>query len=574
MIRICFGFRYSDFGFNLVPTQKNEKTDQKMQLLLRKEEEDSTRILSDKYHIPYTDLSLTPIEVDAIKLIPEDKARGAEMAAFEMLGKNVKVGVRNPQQEATQMILNGLKSEFYTTELYLVSDASLKHAWNYYARVPKSYEGSSGSIGVSTERLTELRKELTNPEEIRERLKISHLSRTTEVLELLLAGAIVMGASDIHVEPQVESVRVRFRIDGVLHDVADVAQELYHLVISRIKLVSEMKLNIHERAQDGRFTIHVAPDDIEVRTSILPGPNGENIVMRILDPGNIHIGFANLGMQPWVAEEMQKALRRPNGMILTTGPTGSGKTTTLYTFIQEIHTPEIKIITIEDPIEYHIQGVEQTQVAGEKGYDFANGLRTIVRQDPDVILVGEIRDLETAEIALQASLTGHLVFSTLHTNNAAGTIPRLLSIGVDTSILGPALNVSIAQRLVRELCAACKKPAELGEAEVKKIQGKIDEMPPNVPRPPKEQWQVYTAAEHGTCPNCTGIGYKGRIAVFEIILVNKNVHDLIMHGVTEYEMREEGRRQGQTTMEEDGLLKVLAGRTDVAELERIVGPIY
>ena len=275
-------------------------------------------------------------------------------------------------------------------------------------------------------------------------------------------------------------------------------------------------------------------------------------------------------MQPWVADQMQKELTRPNGMILTTGPTGSGKTTTLYTFLQKIHSSTIKIITIEDPIEYHLKGIEQTQVDTEKGYGFANGLRAIVRQDPDVILVGEIRDLETAETAMHASLTGHLVFSTLHTNNAAGTIPRLIDLGVRTSIIAPAINVSMAQRLIRKACATCRVPVSLTESEKEAWKKKLAEFPKTIPVPEEKSWTVFNANPKG-CPQCNTLGYKGRSGIFEIILIDSNIEKLILQEPSEYEIMEEARRQSQISMIQDGYLKVLAGITDMNEIERVVG---
>ena len=285
------------------------------------------------------------------------------------------------------------------------------------------------------------------------------------MLEIILAGALSADASDIHIEPQEKQVRLRFRLDGVLHDILLFDYKIYNLILSRIKLVSGLKLNIHNQAQDGRFSIKINEGATEVRTSVIPEAYGESIVLRILNPKSISISFDALGIDKDLMNILEKELKKPNGMILTTGPTGSGKTTTLYAFLRKIYTPETKIITLEDPVEYHLPNIVQTQVEESIGYSFSAGLRSVLRQDPDIIMVGEIRDLETAKTAINSALTGHLVLSTLHTNNAAGTIPRLVDLGVNPASIAPAVNISMAQRLVRKLCGKCKEKQPASESE-------------------------------------------------------------------------------------------------------------
>lgn len=548
---------------------REEKRKRKLELLLKKEEEESVQILSKKYGIPYVDLSLFPVELDALKVIPGDKARLGELAVFQIVGRRLKIALRNPAKEETALILKKLKEERYECELFLASRRGLERAWENYLRVKEKEAVPAGVIQVSNEKIAELRKQITNIREIKDRIEQTFHSRTTEALEIILAGALAADASDVHMEPQEADVRLRLRLDGMLIDLTTLPTKLYTLLLSRIKLISELKLNIRDRAQDGRFTIKTDETDVEVRTSTLPGPYGENVVLRVLNPKTIQVPYEKLGMQPWVVKTMEEELKKPNGMILTTGPTGSGKTTTLYAFLRKIHTPEIKIITIEDPIEYHLTGVEQTNVDQEKGYDFANGLRSILRQDPDVILVGEIRDLETAETAMHASLTGHLVFSTLHTNNAAGTIPRLLDLGVKPAIIAPAINVAMAQRLVRKLCEHCRIKEKIGEEFKKRLEAELAGFPPGIAPPPK-RWTIFKASETG-CSSCNNLGYKGRVGVFEIILIDSEVEKLILRDPSEFEIKKTAEQQGQITMRQDGLLKVLAGITDFAELERVVG---
>ena len=553
---------------------QEEKPKRKLELLKKKEEEDSVKILSQKYKIPYADLAVFPIEIDAIKILPEEKARKAELVIFQTAGKNLKIGVRNPEKEETKIALKRLAENRYNCDLFLVSRSGLERAWEFYKKVPAEYEATAGTVAIQHAKISSLQQEITNLPQIKERIEKTFFGRTTEALEIILAGALSTDASDVHIEPEEGGARVRFRLDGILQDVTRLPPKLQNLLLSRIKLLSELKLNIKDRAQDGRFTIKIGNDDkiseIEVRVSTLPGPHGENIVLRILNPHSIEVPFEKLGMHPWIVETIKAELKKPNGMILTTGPTGSGKTTTLYAFLKNVHQPGIKIITIEDPIEYHLPGVEQTQVDAEKGYDFANGLRSILRQDPDVILVGEIRDLETAETAMHASLTGHLVFSTLHTNNAAGTIPRLLDLGVKPAIIAPAINVAMAQRLVRKLCASCRIKIKPAPGELKKLQKELAGFPKKAAAPDEKNWTIYKALENG-CPNCNHTGYKDRIGVFEIILIDDEVERLIMKEPSEFEIKKEAQRQGQITMRQDGVLKVLSGITDLAELERVVG---
>ena len=382
---------------------------------------------------------------------------------------------------------------------------------------------------------------------------------TTETLELLFGKAVSSGASDIHFEPEEKSIRLRFRIDGILEDVMDLNKNDYPAILNRIKLMAGLKINIHDSGQDGRFVIKKENSDIEARVSVLPGAYGESVVMRLLDPQTLRKNLEELGMRDELLEEIKKQLKKTTGSILTTGPTGSGKTTTLYAFLNFVNKPGIKIITIEDPIEYRIEGISQTQVEPNKGYSFANGLRSIVRQDPDVILVGEIRDSETIEIVMHAALTGHLVFSTLHTNDAAGTIPRLIDMGAKPQIIAPAINLAMAQRLVRKLCQKCKKKIKASPEQVKKIKevlGKTNGI------------EVF---KKGGCEKCNQTGYKGRIGVFEAFTVDDELERLILKSPAISETRDFLRKKGMITMLQDSYLKILDGITDFEEVGRILG---
>lgn len=553
-----------------MPKFDEEKTQRRLSILHRKEAERVTELLAAKYKLPYLDLAAFPVDTDAIKIVPEEKARAGELAVFQAAGRRLKIAVRDPNKDQTLAALKELANQRYTCELYLVSRPSLERTWEIYGKVPQEHEASAGAIAISPAKLSAIRQEITSLKDVAAQVEQRFFANTSEALEVILAGALATEASDVHIEPQEKAVRLRLRLDGTLHDISSLPQKLYTLLLSRIKLISELKLNIHDRAQDGRFTIQMDNNAIEVRTSALPGPNGENIVLRILNPRSIELSFTDLGLQPWVAAQVEKELKKPNGLILATGPTGSGKTTTLYTFLRAIHDPAIKIITIEDPIEYHLTGIEQTQVDSDKGYDFANGLRAIIRQDPDVILVGEIRDLDTAETAMHAALTGHLVFSTLHTNDAAGTIPRLIDLGVKPSIIAPAINAAMAQRLVRKLCLSCRQPAKLSGQDLTNLKKELALLPKDASLPEQKNWTLFKASDNG-CETCNGISYKGRTGVYEIILIDDNMERLILASAPESEIKKQARDQGQITMRQDGLLKILAGITDLAELEKVVG---
>ena len=379
-----------------------------------------------------------------------------------------------------------------------------------------------------------------------------------------MGGALSLGASDVHLEPEEEGVRMRYRLDGVLIEVLMFDAPTYALISSRIKLLSGLKLNIKNAAQDGRFSIQVNEKEIEIRTSILPGAYAETIVMRVLDPATIALPMEALGFDTYLMQIFKQEISKPNGMILNTGPTGSGKTTTLYAFLRQVHRPEVKIVTIEDPIEYHLPGIVQTQVS--KDYTFAEGLRSTLRQDPDIIMVGEIRDAEVASTAVHASLTGHLVFSTLHTNDAAGTFPRLIDMGVNADILGAAITTSMAQRLVRRLCPTCREAKPIAGADAKVL----DPLLKNIPHPEGIPENRDTMWIPKGCDKCGGFGYKGRIGVVEAVLMDREVEECVRTTSSEREIWKAARHQNIRRMSQDGAVKVLQGVTSLEELGRVV----
>jgi len=404
---------------------------------------------------------------------------------------------------------------------------------------------------------------IKNISELKKNIEKTSNTKITDLIEVIFGGAVDLDASDIHIEPEAEKSKIRLRVDGVLQDIAYIPMEIYQNVLSRVKLLAKIKMNVSDKSQDGRFSLlfsaeQIKETPIEIRVSTLPAENGESLVFRILNPKNL-IGLGDLGLRKDLLTLFRKEIKKPNGMIIVTGPTGSGKTTTLYAFLKEVRKPEIKIITIEDPIEYRLPGISQTQVK-DKEYDFASGLKSIMRQDPDVILVGEIRDLETANTALQASLTGHLVFTTLHTNDAAGTIARLISLGANPSNIGPAINLAVAQRLVRKICPKCGTLRAPSPEELQKIKEGLGKVVKNIKIP-----QVKG------CMYCNGTGYKGRVGIFEAFLIDNEIEKFIVTVPSISALKEKAIKRGMTTMKQDGLVKVLAGVTTLEEVERVAG---
>lgn len=424
----------------------------------------------------------------------------------------------------------------------------------------------TGEIVISPVVIKDVKKEIKCIPDFKDKIERSFIKKTSDLIEIILTGAFYLDTSDVHIEPEEKQAKMRIRIDGVLHDVLTLDLNLYKKLVGRIKLLSKLKLNVSARPQDGRFSIFIEDMSIEVRTSTMPAEYGESVVMRILNPKWV-VSMESLGLREDMLKVFYREVERPNGMIICTGPTGSGKTTTLYAFLQKIANPEIKIITIEDPIEYHLKGISQTQVDDAKGYTFANGLRAVVRQDPDVILVGEVRDLETAQISLQASLTGHLVLSTVHTNDAAGTIARLQALGEKSSNIAPALNVAVGQRLVRKVCQKCAEFKKATPQEYERMSKDLAYIPKQVKMP--ELTPEIKVPHAKGCRDCSFIGYKGRIGLFEAFVVDDEMERFILTEPSIVDMREKAIKKGMVLMRQDGLIKVLNRITTIEEVERV-----
>lgn len=548
---------------------KEKELQTKLEDIKLRGQEEAAKSLAAKKGIKFVNLKISPIDTSTVFIIPEEDARRANIATFQREGKNLKIAVLDPDNKEAKQVLEDLKRRGFQYELYTASPLGLSWAWEKYKEKQDIKQRSLGMVQVENKQIEEFQKEIKDYREIKDKLVDLN---TTELFSLVIAGALSTDASDIHLEPEENQTRLRYRIDGVLQDVVDLSNAEYKDLLNRIKLTSGLKINITEAAQDGRFTIRLQKVDIEVRVSALPGAYGETIVMRILDPRSIKADIEELGFRPDIIKIIKAQLGRAAGAILMTGPTGSGKTTSLYAFLQYLNEEGTKIITIEDPVEYHVEGVSQTQVDKSKEYTFSNGLRAIVRQDPDVILVGEIRDEETAEIAMNAALTGHIVLTTLHTNDAAGSIPRLINLGVDPAIIAPAITTAMAQRLVRKLCDACKIVSKVTPKDLKKLEKVLSGINnPEVKIPELNENMGISYPSPEGCEECNGMSYKGRIAVIEVFLVDDDMERLILKQPAVSDVRDLAKEKGMITFLQDAFLKVLNGVTSIEEVENSIG---
>jgi len=547
------------------------KEDKRIEEMRKNEEEDLVKILASRYGYNYLDLGPIRVNSDALRIVNEDEARQSNIAIFDMVGKKLEVAIISPNNEKTISILNRLSRDGYFPAVFMTSKRSLEKAWEQYKDLSYSSESVAGTFDISSDQVVMLTEKIGHIKDVKklmdDLLGVKQTYRVSKIMEIMLAGALALGASDVHIEPEETSVRMRFRIDGVLIDTFRFDIATYGLLLSRIKLLSGLKLNVKDEAQDGRFSIKIKGSEIEIRTSILPGAYNESIVMRVLNPKSIGVPLEELGIEKRTLDILLEQIKRPNGMLLITGPTGSGKTTTLYAFLKKIYNPDIKILTIEDPIEYHLTGIVQTQVEEDKGYTFLAGLRAAMRQDPDVIMVGEIRDDETAGTAIQAALTGHLVLSTLHTNSAAGAFPRLIDLKVNPKTIPSALNVSMAQRLLRKLCVYCKEektPTDKEKNIIHKVLASIND------KTYLEGIRTDKIFMAKGCDKCNDTGYKGRIAIVEAILSTKEMEKVIMVNSSDREIKEAARSQNILDMKQDGVLKVLRGVSTLEELGSVI----
>lgn len=543
-----------------------QKFTQKMATITRQGNEVEAQEKAGALGFPYINLEHFPIGQEALKQIPRDVSEQLQTICFFLTPDEVRLASVNPLAEGVGDLFESVKERNHAEgKVYVISEESYKHASALYDNLPV-LKAITKDITITEDSLARFQADVSDFSTFQ--TLIAKLA-TTDLVVAILGAALKLDASDVHIENEAERLVVRFRLDGVLHDAGDLPKSAAKQLVSRFKLNASLKINITDAPQDGRFTIKLAAYDVDVRVSTIPTVYGESVVMRLLRQTGQSITLDDLGIRGRSLEILKTEIQRPNGMIIVTGPTGSGKSTTLYAVLTILNKPGVKIITLEDPVEYRVAGVNQSQIDHTKDYTFAKGLRSILRQDPDVVMVGEIRDLETADTAVQAALTGHLLLSTIHTNSAAGAIPRFLAMGVKPFLLAPALNCVIGQRLVRKLCTECRAPITLADYDVvtkEKITSIINNLPAEL-KAEVENKQMYKAVG---CEKCNNLGYKGRVSVCEIFVISNTIEKLLSAGtVSEVDIAAAARAEGMLFMVEDGILKVLDGITTAEEVFRV-----
>ncbi|MCK4248209.1 MAG: type IV-A pilus assembly ATPase PilB [Candidatus Omnitrophica bacterium] len=507
------------------------------------------KVLASQFGMETVVLDGVSISDDVVRLIPADLAWRHKMIPLKQENDVLSIAISDP--------LDLLAVDNLRLILKCDVQPNLADPDDIEQYLKRYYPRNEGSVETIMEDLTESDIDFIKEEDLDKTEEDEEDAPIIKLVTLLILEAFRKSASDIHIEPMEKKLRVRYRIDGVLHEVPAPPKRLQGSVISRIKIMSGMDIAEKRVPQDGRIKITLMNNDLDLRVSALPANYGESVVLRILDKSSLMLGLAELGFMEEEQVAFEKLLEMPNGIILVTGPTGSGKTTTLYGALNYLNRPNRKLITVEDPVEYQLSGINQVQVNAQIGLDFARGLRAMLRQAPDVILVGEIRDFETASIAIQAALTGHLVFSTLHTNDAPGAVTRLTDMGVKPFLIASGVQAIMAQRLVRRMCANCKEPYQPTKRELMSVNLR------------EEDVEDITFYKGVGCATCSETGYKGRQGIFEMLVMNDQLRELIFKGVPSGELREAARKFGMRTLREDGTKKVLAGITTIDEVMRI-----
>jgi type IV pilus assembly protein PilB len=526
-------------------------------------EERATAERAQKMGMNYVNIIEVNINPDHLKIVSTEDAHQSLVMPFFKLGKKVRIAIVHPTNPGTQAVIRKLKDEGYSINVNLASETGMRAALDQYKKIEVARPIETENI-IDEENIQSYQDEIENLTALRS--KISQVT-AEEALNFINVAALKTGASDIHYQPEEKQVIVRFRIDGVLQQVLEIDKNTYNYISNQLKYKSGMKLNVTTIPQDGRYFFKVNQRKVDVRVSSIPTEYGESFVCRLLDSNKKDLKFADLGFEGRNLKILEHALTIPNGMILVTGPTGSGKTTTLYGLLNEFNKPENKIITLEDPIEYHLQGITQSQINEKRGYTFGSGLRAILRQDPDVVMIGEIRDQDTADTASQAALTGHVMLSTLHTNSAIESIPRLINVGLKPFMVAPSLSIVVAQRLIRKICPYCAKQQVLNDGEREILTMAIAEIhtvypeleltiPPSLPQGPG-------------CDRCSQTGFLGQLSIAEMFENSDELQDKILSGSTTNELFKVVRAQGMLTMGEDGVMKVLRGITTLSEIERV-----
>jgi len=524
------------------------------------------KLKSQLLKIPLKQVVPEKISPEVLELIPKESAQYYKMVPLKKEKNSFEVGMVYPEDSQAQEALKFLtRQSKLSYNSFLITLSDFKKCLERY-RVPqqemeKALERLESEIKVEGKEEVAIEKE--------EFKRLVEEAPIIKMVSVILRQAVEGNASDIHIEPTQENLKVRYRLDGILHSSLFLPLKAHPAIVARIKILSSLKIDETRIPQDGRFSAKIGEKNIDFRVSTFPTILGEKVVLRILDPEKGLKSLEKLGLNKENFNKVKKSLGRPYGMILVTGPTGCGKTTTLYALLRILNTEGVNIVTLEDPVEYFIAGISQSQIKPEINYTFAKGLRQIFRQDPDIIMVGEIRDEETAELAVQAALTGHLVFSTLHTNNASDVIPRLIDMGIKPFLLSPSLAMALSQRLVRVLCPFCKRRVKASAKARKFILETIEQMPASSRKKIKVPEPLYIFEAKG-CKKCNFKGYSGRTGIFELIEMTDKLAEIIIRLPVKTKILEEARRQGMISMKEDGVLKVLEGITSIEEIMRAI----
>ena len=534
------------------------------------EQEKFVELQAEYLNLPYVNLYDITVDEDTLNSIPAEVADNYKVVCFKKNGNRLSIGIINPNDfKAIEAIDFFATKNNFKVEYYLISDASFRNVFKQYKRFNKEITSALKNKEAQDKEDAgeeDKKEEETNFEEIVKNAPVA------KIVSTIIKHAVEDGASDIHIEPMAEEVRVRFRIDGILHSYLTLPKNVHESIVARIKVLAKLKLDETRVPQDGRIRLMVNKNNVDFRVSVLPLMGKEKVVLRVLDTSKGILKLDELGFVGNSLDILNKNIKKTGGILLVSGPTGSGKTTTLYSVLHIINQEGVNIVTLEDPVEYFIEGINQSQIRPKIGFSFATGLRSLLRQDPDIMMIGEIRDNETAELAVHAALTGHLVLSTLHTNNAIGAIPRLLDMEIEPFLLSSVIEMVAAQRLARKLCSHCKRERKLEGETLAKIQAKINKIPKETVQRllPNFDFNNIKVYEKVGCPRCNKTGYKGRVAITEVLDGTNFVKDVILNkrGI----LTNEGLVKDQlfTTMEQDGLIKVLQGLTSLEEILRVI----
>lgn len=520
------------------------------------------------YKIPYVDLTGKSIEQDVLRLVPEDTAEHYQVIAFQKSESEVNVGIVDPRNfKALEAVEFLMKEKQLRPYYFIVSPTNFRG-------VLKNYSALGEEVGevltLAKERFAEEEKDgedISIEGDLQEVIKRAPVSK---IVSIIIKHAVDSRASDIHIEPSENDSRVRYRIDGIMHDSLSLPIYLHASFVTRIKVLADLKLDETRKPQDGRIRLKIAKAEIDLRVSTLPLVKSEKVVMRVLDTSGKVPTLKDLGYTEKNIKLIEASMNRSHGMFLVTGPTGAGKSTTLYSVLNILNDNTTNIVTLEDPAEFYIPGINQSQVNAEVGYTFASGLRAILRQDPDIMMVGEIRDRETAELSIHAALTGHIMFSTLHTNNALGAMPRLIDMGAEPYLLSSTLGNVIAQRLVRKICAHCKVDITLPKDVEAQVRASLSELiPEDQPEALKSDKPLVMYRGNG-CVRCNDSGYRGRTSISEVVVIDDNMKKIIENGAKMYELQEAAKKQGMVNMQQDGFLRCLQGMTTIEEVLRVM----